>query len=556
MLSGISIKNVAVIKALDVSMNKGVTVLTGETGAGKSIIIDSINMILGERANKEIVRYGADKATVQAVFVNPPKSVLSVLEENDIDSEDGEVIISRRISADGKSSARINGVIVPLSVLREIAGGLINIHGQHDNQALLNPKKHINFLDEYARCDKEAADYKVHYDKLRETEREIKRLSADEMTKAQRMDLLEYQVNEISRAELTSGEEEDLREQLAICENAENITVAIESAYSNVYDSPEGMSAYDSLSAAVNSLESVADINPVIKSAYDALSAAMYAAEDAAHEIKEFVSGVEYDEQTLNDIEERLDTISKLKRKYGSTVAEILAFKQRALDELNSIRTSDERLEELKFELMEQTRDTEAAGKRLSDLRRDAAKELSDKITRSLRELNMENAALEISVTSDGEFYENGMDTVEFMIRTNPGEPMKPLAKIASGGELSRVILAIKSITAEGDSVDTMIFDEIDTGVSGDAATKITQKLVQIGKNKQVICITHLPQLAAAADTHYLIVKDIDGDMASTTLTELDDKRREEELARIIDGKHITELSLSHARQMLENARK
>ena len=554
MLNRISIKNVAVISALDVSMNSGVTVLTGETGAGKSIIIDSINMILGERTNKEIVRYGADKAAVQAVFDNPPKSVLEVLNENDIDFEDDEIIISRQITAEGKSTARINGVIVPLAILREIAGGLINIHGQHDNQALLNPKKHINFLDEYAQCGAEIEEYKELHEKLCGIEREIKKLSVDEQTKVQRMDLLEYQVNEIKSANLTDGEEEDLKEQLVICENAEKITVALESAYSSVYDSPEGMSAYDSLSAAVESLAEVAEINPVIKSAYDALSSAMYAAEDAAHEIKEFASSVEYDEQTLNDIEERLDIISKLKRKYGSTIAEILEFGKRAEEELNTIKTGDERLEELKFKLVQVTAETTAAGGRLTEIRKAKAAELSEKITQSLSELNMENAALEISVINGGEFYENGMDTVEFMIRTNPGEPMKPLAKIASGGELSRVILAIKSIMADSDSVDTMIFDEIDTGVSGAAASKITQKLVQIGKNKQVICITHLPQLAAAANTHYLIVKNSDGDMASTTLQELSSVQRETELARIIDGTNITELSLSHARQMLENA--
>ena len=315
------------------------------------------------------------------------------------------------------------------------------------------------------------------------------------------------------------------------------------------------MSAYDSLSAAVDSLSGVSDINPVIRSAYDALSNAMYAAEDAAHELKEFASGVEYDEQTLNDIEERLDIISKLKRKYGSTIAEILAFGRNAEDELKNIMTSAERLEELEAERAALEKSAAEAGNRLTAVRREKAAELSEKITQSLADLNMENAALSICVESGTDFFENGMDTVEFMIRTNPGEPMKPLAKIASGGELSRVILAIKSITAESDGVDTMIFDEIDTGVSGAAASRITQKLTCIGASKQVICITHLPQLAAAADTHYLIVKNSDGNMAETTLKPLTDEQRVEELARIIDGTHVTKLSLSHAGQMLENAR-
>lgn len=555
MLRSLLIKNVAVISSIEVSMNDGVTVLTGETGAGKSIIIDSINMILGERTNKDIVRYGTEFASVQAVFDNPPKAVTEILAENDIDIEDGEIIISRRISAEGKSTARINGIIVPLAILKEISSSLINIHGQHDNQALLTPKKHIEFLDEYAANSKLIEEYTAQYERLRSTEREIEELSLDEQTKLQRIDLLEYQINEITSANLTDGEEEELREQLNICENAEKIAKALAAAYDVLYESQAGASAYDNLSIGLSELEMVADINPSLKAAHEALSAAMYSVEDVSHEIKEFLSGVDFDEQTLNDISERLDIISRLKRKYGATVAEVIRCGEKASDELDGIKTGDERLEELKAELDIIKSETEAAGRQLSENRRAKAAELSEKITISLAELNMENAAVEVIVKNDGEFYENGMDKVEFMIRTNPGEPMKPLAKIASGGELSRIILAIKSITADSDSVDTMIFDEIDTGVSGTAAAKITQKLVKIGKNKQVLCITHLPQLAAAADTHYLIVKNSDADMASTTLRQLTRDEREKELARIIDGVNITEISLSHAKQMLENAR-
>lgn len=555
MLNQLSIKNVAVIDRLEFTVNDGVTVLTGETGAGKSIIIDSINMILGERTSKEIVRYGADKATVQAVFLNPPKSVIEILDENGIDTEDGEIIITRQISAEGKSSARINGSIVPLSLLRDISSGLINIHGQHDNQALLSPKKHIQFLDAYAAVDTALNEYKTIYRSMREIEKEISELETDEQDKLRRLDLLEYQVNEIENAKLTIGEDEELSKQREILANAEKISGAVGEAYVNLYDNSEGQSAYDSLSVAVSALEEISKLNPTVKSAYDALSSAMYAVEDAAHEIKEFGGSVEYSEQELNDIEERLDTISKLKRKYGATVSDILSFLENAKAELLKIQTGDERLEELKDNLKSTRERLLKAGGILSSIRQENAEKLSLEITKSLSELNMDKAALEISVKNNGDFYGNGMDEVEFLIRTNPGEPMKPLAKIASGGELSRVILAIKSILADSDSVDTMIFDEIDTGVSGSAAAKITQKLVQIGKSKQVICITHLPSLAAAADTHYLIVKNTDGEMASTTLEELNDENREAELARIIDGENITEISLTHARQMLIRAR-
>ncbi|MCD8391427.1 MAG: DNA repair protein RecN [Firmicutes bacterium] len=554
MLIHLSVKNVAVIKELDIDMKNGVTVLTGETGAGKSIIIDSVNMILGERASKEIVRYGEDSASVQAVFDNIPKNVTDALCENDIETEDGEIIISRRITAEGKSTARINGCVVPLSFLRSIASDLINIHGQHDNQALLTPSKHMAFLDDYAADGAELEKYREIYKKTKALKREIESLEVDEQTKQQRIDLLEYQIKEIAAANLTSGEEEELKEQRDIYANFEKINEASETAYDNLYGGENAQSAYDGISRAVSALAEIADYDPALRSVYDALSSAMYAVEDSSHELKEFNDGIEYDEQTLNDIEARLDLISKLKRKYGKDINEILEYLNKASAELAAIKTSDESLAELNAEYQKSKERLLAAGEELSRVRTEKAKELGAEITRSIHELNMENAALEVALTNDSVFHENGINTAEFMIRTNPGEPMKPLAKIASGGELSRVILAIKSIFADG--VDTMIFDEIDTGVSGAAAMKITQKLVKIGRNKQVICITHLPQLAAAADTHYLIVKGIDGDMASTTLRELDAAERERELARIIDGSEISEIALSHAKQMLENAKK
>lgn len=554
MLNQLSVRNVAVIDKLDINLHDGVSVLTGETGAGKSIIIDSINMILGDRANKELVRYGTDKAVVQAVF-DAPKSVINILEENDIDVEDETVIITRQVTKEGKSVARINGMVVTLNILREISDRLINIHGQHDNQALLTPIRHITFLDAYADNEEYINRYKDILSKKREIEKKISSLEMDEQEKMQRIDLLEYQVNEIKKASLEKGEEDDLREQRDIYTNAEQITKSVNEAYMNLYEGDETQSAYDGISIAVNEISQISDLNPQLKSIYDTLNEIMYSLEDTAHEIKEFGETVEFDEQTLNEIEERLDLISRLKRKYGNSIEEILEYLKKAESELNDIKLSDERTNELKEELKNITKELKEKGNVLTQRRKNAAKVLEENIEKSLHELNMEKSKFKVSIENDGTFYDNGMDKVEFLISTNPGEPLKPLVKIASGGELSRVMLAIKSILADSDGVDTMIFDEIDTGVSGKAAMSIAKKLAVIAKNKQVICITHLPQLTAMADNHYLIQKNTDGEMASTTLKELDEEGRELELARIIDGGEVTELALSHAKQMLENAK-
>ncbi len=554
MLNQLSVRNVAVIDKLDINLHDGVSVLTGETGAGKSIIIDSINMILGDRANKELVRYGTDKAVVQAVF-DAPKSVINILEENDIYVEDETVIITRQVTKEGKSVARINGMVVTLNILREISDRLINIHGQHDNQALLTPIRHITFLDAYADNEEYINRYKDILSKKREIEKKISSLEMDEQEKMQRIDLLEYQVKEIKKASLEKDEEDDLREQRDIYTNAEQITKSVNEAYMNLYEGDEIQSAYDGISIAVNEISQISDLNPQLKSIYDTLNEIMYSLEDTAHEIKEFGETVEFDEQTLNEIEERLDLISRLKRKYGNSIEEILEYLKKAESELNDIKLSDERTNELKEELKNITKELKEKGNVLTQRRENAAKVLEENIEKSLHELNMEKSKFKVNIENDGTFYDNGMDKVEFLISTNPGEPLKPLVKIASGGELSRVMLAIKSILADSDGVDTMIFDEIDTGVSGKAAMSIAKKLAVIAKNKQVICITHLPQLTAMADNHYLIQKNTDGEMASTTLKELDEEGRELELARIIDGGEVTELALSHAKQMLENAK-
>lgn len=534
MLEQLTIKNVAVIDRLELEPGTGLCVLTGETGAGKSIIIDSINMILGDRARRELVRSGTDHAEVQAVF-SMPGDVRAMLNENEIDTDDDCVIISRRVTREGKSSARINGTVVTLNLLREISDLLINIHGQHDNQALLNPARHIAFLDAYAKTDAELAEYKKLYDHAREISRRLKALTSDDQEKLRRADLLTYQINEIRSANLADGEEEQLAAQRKLLENAERIGVNTQKAYAELYDYPDGQSAYDLISSAADALSELAELSPELAVAYESITSAMYSIEDAARDVREFGETAEYDPQALEDTLERIDLINRLKRKYGGTIADIIAFRDKAQSELDDINTSDEQAEKLRVELEDVKAELKKAASALTKKRKAAAKVLRQEIEKALHELNMEKASFEVHIEPE-KYTQTGADAAEFLIATNPGEPLKPLVKIASGGELSRVMLAIKSILAEADGVETLIFDEIDTGVSGAAAQKIADKLKDIGAHKQVICITHLPQLAGAADNHYLIEKDTDGELASTTVSELDRDGRIRELARIVGG--------------------
>lgn len=551
MLRSLNIKNIAVIEKLDVAFHGGVTAFTGETGAGKSIIIDSINMILGARTSRELVRYGTNKAMVQGVF-DPNPVVKAFLEKNDIDIEEDGIIITRTLTKDGKSTARINDTVVTLAVLRETADKLINIHGQHDNQSLLTPEKHINFLDDYANDAELLESYKAVYSQMRELKRKINATALNEKERMQRIDILEYQIKEITNAKLIPGEEDELASQRELLENAEKISSAAEEAYANLYDMNDGRSAYDLISIAVNAVGGISDVSSEIRKVYDRLNDAMYAVEEAAHDIHDFSGNVEYDPQVLNDTEERLDLISRLKRKYGQTIEEINTFGEKAQKELDELLDYDELGEQLKKEFNEVAKKLKRAGIALSDKRRTAARELGDKIEKALSELDMDKSRFEVLVETSKNFEPNGIDRVELMISTNPGEPLKPLVKIASGGELSRVMLAIKSILAETDCVGTLIFDEIDTGVSGSASVKIARKLRKIGKTKQVICITHLPQMTAAADNHYLIKKNIKDNMAYTTLKELDQQGRIDEIARIIDGENATETAKKHAKELLE----
>ncbi len=561
MLRELQVKNVAVIDEVHIEFGKGFNVLTGETGAGKSILIDSINMALGSRTSRELIRTGCDKASVSACFEINDERVLSKLEEIGIEVEDGIVAVNRQLNADGKSVCRINGMLVPAAMAREITGMLIDIHGQNDNQALLSSKNHRGFLDDYADLGVFVDKYHEKYSEMRSIEREIKEISVDEDEKARRLELLEFQIDEIAEAKLKIGEDAELENRRDYLYNTERIVSGVGEAYSALYGAEE-LSAYDMLRRAARSISDIARFDEKLSQNSERLENVIAETEDIASELNSCISKTEFSMAELDLIEERLDLISNLKRKYGNSIEEILSYAEKASIEADGIARSDEKINELREKLAEIKIELSKAADELSAARKTAAVGLETKIMTELGELDMPRVkfavGIEKKVLSSGEteYTESGCDDVEFLISTNPGEALKPLSKIASGGELSRIMLAIKSILADAGMVDTMIFDEIDTGVSGRAAQKIAEKISRLASRKQIFSITHLAQIAAMADEHYLIKKNVKNEKTSTTVTLLDEDARCEELARIIGGVTVTELTLKNAREMLDMAEK
>lgn len=548
MLNTIDIKNIAVIEKLNIDFTASLNVLTGETGAGKSIIIDSINLILGARASRTLIRHGEEKAYVGAMF-SVGKELSEPLAELGINASDGELLITREITADGRSLARINSEMVPQQTLRAVSDLLINIHGQHDNQALLTPARHIDFLDSFAKNGALLAEYRDAYEKMCLCKRKAEELSRSEQERIQRIDMLKYQCAELAAAALSPGEKDALTAERAVLNNAEKISLALGRAYELLYGGENG-SAYDALGIASDELSAITGLDEKIDAAAEKIFDLKYNLEDAVHELYGLNESIEFDEERLNEIEERLDLITRLERKYGGSEKSCLAYLEAAETELEELQNSDALTEQLRTQMAEYTAKAEKIAGELSAARKRAAAVLSAEIEKSLSELDMEKAKFEVSVITGGELSAKGADTVELMLAPNPGEPPKPLAKIASGGELSRVMLAIKSVLADSEGVDTLIFDEIDTGVSGNAAGRIAKKLAALGRSKQIICISHHPQLAAAADSHYLIEKQTDGSTTRTTVKRLTEEERIAELARITDGTGITETSLKHAEEM------
>lgn len=550
MLTRLEIDNVALIDRIEVDLTGGMTALTGETGAGKSIIIDSVNLILGARANKGIVRYGTDKARVQAVF-EVSDSVRKRLAELGLELDDNTVAVLRDVTADGKSVCRINGMVVTQAVLRDVAENLINIHGQQDNISLLNPKFHLDYLDGFAENSAELDDYTAKYTRCKEIRRRLMSLMGNEREREERIDLLRYQTEEIVAAELYDGEREKLTEERAVIQNAEALTGAVLEAVQLLYDGDD-VSAYDLISRSVNALERIDGVSRV-ETVAERLYDIKYALEDTVQEIRTLADDVEYSPSRLSDIEDRLDLIGKLERKYGGSISAVNEYYEKAMKELGELDGGNDLIEELKAEYNRAEEQLEAVAQKLRQTRVLAGERLSAEIERSLAELDMPKVRFSVEI-KPREYTVSGADFVEFMICPNVGEELKPLAKFASGGELSRVMLAMKSILADADDTDTLIFDEIDTGVSGSAAQKIAAKLKALGRKKQVICVSHQPQLASVADVHFLIEKNESGERTVAKLHRLDFEARIKEIARIIDGNKPSKEALRLAEAMLENA--
>ena len=550
MLSSLQIENVAVIQKAEVHFEPGLNVLTGETGAGKSILIDSINAILGNRTSKDLVRTGAAKAVIRAAFEQVPPAVLDKLEQSGYERSEA-LLLSREITAEGKSSCRINGMPATAAVLRELCGGLININGQHDSVGLLNPAHHLGVLDDYAQNRTVFQEYYALYRELVRVKRELDALITDEAEKQRKIDLLQYQVQEIEDAGLTAGEEQTLENRRKVLSNASAIRDRLAQSYALLSGSDDAAGAVDLLGEASNAVDAAAQLDSALTAAAGQLLDLYYNAKDVAADLIGRLDAYDTNDAELDEVEQRLDLLYRLKRKYGSTVEDVIAFGQKARVELDNIQHSQQRYDALQAEKLRLYAKAREKAEALTQTRLKAFEELNTRISGTLDFLNMPGVRMTLRHTR-GPLASHGQDSVEFYISTNPGEAPKPLAKIASGGELSRITLAIKNAMADKDAVPTVIYDEIDSGVSGKAAGRIGEVLRQSAQGHQILCITHTAQIAALADCHLLIQKNVSNERTYTEIHPLDENGRVEALARLISGDHITELSRANAREMLQ----
>lgn len=553
MLSCLQIENVAVIQKAEVHFQPGLNVLTGETGAGKSILIDSINAILGNRTSKDLVRTGASKAVIRASFAQIPDVVLDKLEAAGYERS-AELLLSREITAEGKSSCRINGMPTTAAVLRELCGGLININGQHDSVGLLNPAHHLSILDDYAQNAKLYQEYYVLYRSLVKVKKELDAMITDEAEKQRRIDLLSYQVQEIEEAGLTAGEEQTLESRRKVLANASTIRDRVAKAHALLSGDDDTPGAVDLLGEASNAMDTAAQLDESLSGVSGTLMDLYYSAKDAAAELIDRLDAYDTNDAELDEIEQRLDLLYRLKRKYGDMVEDIIAFGQKAREELEQIQFSEQRHDQLQAEKLRLYGLAREKAEALTQTRLKAFDELNARITDTLQFLNMPGVRMTLH-HARGPLASHGQDSVEFYISTNAGEAPKPLARIASGGELSRITLAIKNALADRDAVPTVIYDEIDSGVSGKAAGRIGEVLRQSAQGHQILCITHTAQIAALADCHLLIQKNVTNDRTYTEIHPLDTEGRVEALARLISGDHVTELSRANAREMLGTGR-
>ncbi|OPX43429.1 DNA repair protein RecN [Ruminiclostridium hungatei] len=560
MLTQLDIQNIALIDRLSLEIAQGLNVLTGETGAGKSILIDSINAVLGERVSKELIRTGRDKAIIEAVFQYRNPRIDGILGEAGIDSEDGCIILSREISLSGKNTCRVNGRLVNVSMLKQIGELLLDIHGQHDNQSLLKTDTHIELLDAFGGAAIETVknEYIALYSQYKAVRSRLGVLAGDKGEMARRMDMLNFQIDEIRNAKLKAGEDEKLLSKRQVLANSERIMNSIVKAYELLNEGNDsGKPALYNSNKALQELSAILKYDSELNAVSDKLESVIYQLEDICEDLRIRRESDEFSPEELSRIDERLDIISRMKRKYGGSVEEVLEFLEKSRKEYDELLRSESLIEELNKQLAVLEQKLFDGAVKLNAQREKAVRVLEKNVTDELENLEMKNSSFKVQLNyneTDRSFTKNGLNTAEFLISSNVGEPLKPLSKIASGGEMSRIMLAIKTILANVDAIPTLIFDEIDTGISGKAAQKVGEKLSYISKTHQVLCVTHLSQLACMADNHLYIEKISDGESTRTTVRRLDHEGRVQEIARIIGGSDTTALALKHSEELIEAA--
>ena len=551
MLSVLHIENIAVIEQAEILFEGGFNVLTGETGAGKSIVIDAISAILGERTYRDVIRTGANRAFVSAIFTNIPQ--YDWFSENQVEFDPQELQVQREIYADGRNVCRVNGRPVSVASLKKLGGRLINIHGQHDSQQLFDEENHLTYLDAFARDEQEFEAYQQAFSAMQSVQREIQKLSMDESEKLRLVETLTFQIEEIRAANLVSGEEEQLKERRKVLQNAEKLSDALRMADEALYGGDSSDGAAGLLSNAEHALSRVSAISADMQTLHQKISDLMYSVQDAADELRAMRDDLSYSEGELEEIEERLDAIHKLKRKYGASVEDVLAYLADSEQRLDEIEFASDRIETLKKREAELQKETIRQGEILREKRLSAAQAMESRICDELRQLDMPKIRFVCEFTPQQPM-QTGLDSVRFLMSANVGENLKPLSKVASGGELARIMLAMKQVLAQQDGVPTLIFDEVDAGVSGRAAQKVAYKLWTVSKGRQVLCVTHLPQIAAMADAEYTVEKRVENERTYTSVLHLDESGRKQELARLIGGSMITETTLAGAAELLRLA--
>lgn len=558
MLAELAIKNIAIIESVTVSFQKGFTVLTGETGAGKSIIIDSIHLLVGGRGSSDFVRHGADKAEIEGLFlIEDDHPAIAKCSEFGIEIEEGMLLLKRDIYPSGKSVCRVNGKLVTITILREIGRTLVDIHGQHDNQEMLDEKSHLRLLDEFGGKEIYPAlnEYQSIYREYVKIKKDLASLNENEQMMAQRLDLLKFQLNEITNAQLKIGEDEQLLTEKKKLTNFEKLFSSLNTTYEALQGEQKGL---DWVGLALSNLDEAQTIDEELKEIYSIVSNSYYQLEDIVHTLREKLDELEYDPNRLNEIENRLNIIHQMKRKYGDSIEAILEYCAKIDDEIEMITNRESHIETLNKKLVSIEKDLLVEANHLTSLRKNAAEKLTEAIHKQLKDLYMDKTVFEVKFFEQEniEFQPDGIDKIEFYMSTNPGEPLKPLAKIASGGELSRIMLALKTIFSQHQGVTSIIFDEVDTGVSGRVAQAIGEKIYRISVNSQVLSITHLPQVAALSDHHFFIRKEIKENRTITSIQQLSERERIEEIARMISGSHITTATEEHAKELLDLAHK